>query len=229
MDFYFKPAPVSQPSPSQATPRPAWSYWGRKGPHLAKGPLTLSSTPSDFALILFPATRWWLGCSHQFLGGMAGADTEPLAAGGGGFEVQVSMSRWSLPCLSVCISSVGYDSADMGGSSILFRALLSTWECILTRHCRWNNTSVYSLCCTTFPALRRITSVHPFLSNSSTEKLVASMVRSRMDYCNATFAGVSDEQITCIQKVQNNTTQLILKNQSVIMSHHFWKNSIGSQ
>ena len=70
---------------------------------------------------------------------------------------------------------------------------------------------ISSLCCTTFPALRRITSVHPFLSNSSTEKLVASVITSRLDYCNATFAGVSDEQITCIQKIQNNAAQLILK------------------
>ena len=34
---------------------------------------------------------------------------------------------------------------------------------------------------------------------------------SRLDYCNATFAGVSDEQIACIQKIQNNAALLILK------------------
>ena len=34
---------------------------------------------------------------------------------------------------------------------------------------------------------------------------------SRLDYCNATFAGVADEQIACIQKIQNNAALLILK------------------
>ena len=47
------------------------------------------------------------------------------------------------------------------------------------------------LCRTTFLAIRRIASVRPFLSNSSIEKLVAAMITSRLDYCNAIFAGVA--------------------------------------
>ena len=70
---------------------------------------------------------------------------------------------------------------------------------------------ISSLCRTTFLALRRIASIRPFLSNSSTEKLVASMITSRLDYCNAAFAGVADEQIARIQKIQNNAVRLILK------------------
>ena len=46
---------------------------------------------------------------------------------------------------------------------------------------------ISSLCLTTFLALRRIASIRPFLSNSSTEKLVVSMITSRLDYYNATF------------------------------------------
>ena len=34
---------------------------------------------------------------------------------------------------------------------------------------------------------------------------------SGLDYCNATFAGVADEQIVCIQKIQNNDALIILK------------------
>ena len=70
---------------------------------------------------------------------------------------------------------------------------------------------ISSLCRTTFLALRRMASIRPFLSNSSIEKLVASMITSRLDYCNATFTGVADEQIAHLQKIQNNTTRLILK------------------
>ena len=70
---------------------------------------------------------------------------------------------------------------------------------------------ISSLCRTTFLALGRIASIRPFLSNSSTENLVVSMITSRLDYCNATFTGVVDEQIGRIQKIQNNAAQLILK------------------
>ena len=47
--------------------------------------------------------------------------------------------------------------------------------------------------------------------NSSITKLVASVITSRLDYCNATFAEVADEQIMDIQKIQNNAAWLILK------------------
>ena len=69
---------------------------------------------------------------------------------------------------------------------------------------------ISSLCRTTFLALRRIASIRPFLSNSSTEKLVVSMITSGLGYCNAAFAGVADEQTARIQKIQNNATRLIL-------------------
>ena len=70
---------------------------------------------------------------------------------------------------------------------------------------------ISSLCRTTFLALRRIASLRPFLSNSSIEKLAASMITSRLDYRDATFAGVADEQIARIQKIQNKAALLILK------------------
>ena len=37
------------------------------------------------------------------------------------------------------------------------------------------------------------------------------MITSRLDYCNAAFAGVANEQIARIQKIQNNAGRLILK------------------
>ena len=37
------------------------------------------------------------------------------------------------------------------------------------------------------------------------------MITSRLDYCNATFTGVADEQIAHIQKIQNNAARLVLQ------------------
>ena len=110
----------------------------------------------------------------------------------------------------MCISSVSCESADTGGSCIPFQTTIMypgvhlDQTLLVKQH-------ISSLCHTMFLALRRIVSIHPFLSNSSTEKLVVSMITSRLDYCNATFTGVADEQIVCIQKIQKNATRLVLK------------------
>ena len=108
------------------------------------------------------------------------------------------------------ISSVGCESADIGESCIPFQTTVTYLEVHLDQTLSVKQ-HISSLCRTTFLALRRIASIRPFLSNSSTKKLVASMITSRLDYCNATFAGVADEQIARIQKIRNKATRLILK------------------
>ena len=111
---------------------------------------------------------------------------------------------------SARISSVGCKFADIVGSCILFQTTVTHLGVHLDQTLSMKQL-ISSLCHTTFLALRRIASIRPFLSNSSTEKLTASMITSRLDYCNATFAGVVDEQIARIQKIQNNAARLILK------------------
>ena len=110
---------------------------------------------------------------------------------------------------SVRISLVGCESADIGGSCIPFQTTVTYLGVHLDQTLSMKQ-QISSLCHTTFLALRRIASIRPFLSNSSIEKLVAPMIMSRLDYCNATFAGVADEQIARIQKIQNNAARLIL-------------------
>ena len=83
---------------------------------------------------------------------------------------------------SVCISSVSCESADIGGSCILFQTTVTYLGVHLDQTLSMKQ-HISSLCRTTFLALRSITSIRPFLSNSSTEKLVASMITSRLDYC----------------------------------------------
>ena len=110
---------------------------------------------------------------------------------------------------SLRISSVGCESADIGGSCIPFQTTV-TYHLVHLDQILSMKQHISSLCRTTFLALRRIASIRPFLSNSSIEKLVASMITSRLDYCNTTLAEVADEQIARIQKIQNNAARLIL-------------------
>ena len=100
------------------------------------------------------------------------------------------------------ISSVGCESADIGGSCIPFQTTVTYLGVHLDQTLSMKQ-HTSSLCSTTFLALKRIASIRLFLYNSSTEKLVASMITSRLDYCNATFAGVADEQIARIRKIQS--------------------------
>ena len=111
---------------------------------------------------------------------------------------------------SVRISSVSCESADIDGSCILFQSTVTYLGEYLDQTLSVKQ-HISSLCRTTFLALSRIASISPFLSNSSIEKLVASMITSRLDYCNAAFAGEADEQTIRIQKIQNNAARLILK------------------
>ena len=111
---------------------------------------------------------------------------------------------------SVRIISAGCESADIDGSCIPFQTTVTYLGVHLDQTLSMKP-HISSLCRSTFLALRRIASIRPFLSNSSIEKLVASMITSRLDYCNATFAGVADEQTARIQKIQKNAARLILK------------------
>ena len=130
---------------------------------------------------------------------------------------------------SVRISSVGCESADVGGSCVPFQTTVTYLGVHLDQTLSVKR-RISSPCRTTFLALRRTASIRPLLSDSSIEKLVASMITSRLDNCTATFAGVADEQIARMQKIQKNAARLILKKtRSVIMSHRFWTNSTGSQ
>ena len=111
---------------------------------------------------------------------------------------------------SVRISSVGCESADIGGSCIPFQTTIIYLGVHLDQTPSMKQ-HISSLCRTMSLALKRIASIRLFLSNSSTKKLVVSMIMSRLEYCNATFTGVADEQITRIQKIQNNAARLIFK------------------
>ena len=43
------------------------------------------------------------------------------------------------------------------------------------------------------------------------KKLVSALVLSRLDYCNSPFAGLSNDKITKLQRIQNNAARLIPK------------------
>ena len=59
--------------------------------------------------------------------------------------------------------------------------------------------------------MRRISHIRNFINEPVAQKLVTSLILSRLDYCNSLLAGTTKELIYPLQKCQNNAARLILR------------------
>ena len=64
---------------------------------------------------------------------------------------------------------------------------------------------------TAYCELRKISHLRPYLSVNSANKLVCSLVTSRIDYCNSLYAGITETQAGRLQQIQNNAARLVVK------------------
>ena len=62
-----------------------------------------------------------------------------------------------------------------------------------------------------FYQLRRIGKIRSFLSTDAANKLAVSLTLSRIDYRNSVLAGISDNKLNKLQRIQNHAAQLILR------------------
>ena len=70
---------------------------------------------------------------------------------------------------------------------------------------------ISDVCRSTFLALRRISTIRPFLSKESTATLIHASITSRLDYCNSCLSGIASDQLLRLQRVQNSAARLVLK------------------
>jgi hypothetical protein len=70
---------------------------------------------------------------------------------------------------------------------------------------------VSHICKTANFELRKISSVRSFLTTAAAAQLVSSLILSRLDYCNSLLSGLPAEELSRLQRVQNNAARLILK------------------
>ena len=73
------------------------------------------------------------------------------------------------------------------------------------------NIHIGNLCRALYLQLRRIGQIRPYLSLDSTKKLAVAFILSRMDYCNALLAGLPEDKIAKLQRIQNNAARLVLR------------------
>ena len=67
------------------------------------------------------------------------------------------------------------------------------------------------VCKLSYLELRRLAHLRPYLNMDAMKKLVSAFVLSRLHYCNSLFAGLSNDKITKLQRIQNNVARLALK------------------
>ena len=70
---------------------------------------------------------------------------------------------------------------------------------------------VNALCRSLYLELKKISSIRAFISADTTQKLVTSLIFSKLDYCNALLFGLPQNKIRRLQTFQNNAARLILK------------------
>ena len=59
--------------------------------------------------------------------------------------------------------------------------------------------------------LRRIGKIHSFLSTAAAKKLAVSLILSSLDYCNSLLAGIPDNKLNKLQRIQNHAARLVLR------------------
>ena len=67
------------------------------------------------------------------------------------------------------------------------------------------------LCLTLFCQLRRIGTMRSFLSTDAANKLTVSLILSRLDYFNSLLAGIPDNKLNKLQRIQNHAARLVLR------------------
>ena len=53
--------------------------------------------------------------------------------------------------------------------------------------------------------------IHSFLSADASNKLAVSLILSRLDYCNSLLAGIPDNKLNKLQRIQNHAARLFLR------------------
>ena len=59
--------------------------------------------------------------------------------------------------------------------------------------------------------MRRIGKIRQYLTVESANKLAVSFILSRLDFCNSLLAGLPDEKLSKLQRIQNNAARLVLR------------------
>ena len=70
---------------------------------------------------------------------------------------------------------------------------------------------ILNICRILFCQLRRLGKIHPFLSTDAANKLAVSFIFTRLDYCSSLLAGLPDNKLNKLQRIQNHAARTVLR------------------
>ena len=70
---------------------------------------------------------------------------------------------------------------------------------------------ISAVCKSLYFQMRKISSIRDYLTEEVTQKLVTSLILSKLDYCNALLAGLPQKTLHPLQLAQNNAARLIFR------------------
>ena len=102
------------------------------------------------------------------------------------------------------------ESIQIGGKNILLNPHVKNLGVFIDNTLSMEQ-HISHLCRSAYLAMRQIASIRRYLTEKNTVQLVCSFVLSRLDYCNATLAGLPATHIARLQRIQNNAARLVLE------------------
>ena len=116
-----------------------------------------------------------------------------------------------IPCsTSTKIDTLDVDHVIIGNSAITFSNKANNLGVFIDNDLSMES-QLNHVCKLSYLQFRRLAHLRPYLNTDAMKKLVSAFVLSRLDYCNSLFAGLSNDKITKLQRIQNNTVRLVLK------------------
>ena len=109
------------------------------------------------------------------------------------------------------------DSITLGSHSIPFSDSARSLGFILNSKLSVKK-HIIKICQTAYFELKRISSIHRFLTEDAAKTLVTSCILSRLDYCNCLLMGTRNSVIQPLQKIQNFAARLVL----LTPHHHYF-------
>ena len=101
-------------------------------------------------------------------------------------------------------------SITVGNAQIPFKQYVKNWGFTLDCHLT-TNAHVSNIARTCYFVMRRLASIHRFLTSTATATLVSAFVLSRIDYCNSLLFGSTHDVTSHLQRIQNYAPRVILR------------------
>ena len=109
-----------------------------------------------------------------------------------------------IPCsTSTQINTPGVDHVIIGNSAITFSNKANNLGVFIDNDLSMES-QLNHVCKLSYLELRRLAHLRPYLNMDAMKKLVSAFVLPRLDYCNSLFAGLSNDKIMKLQRIQNN-------------------------